>query len=69
MWTFVSSSNRQHGLRPPGGGLEVAAVVVEAEPVLRGVGLHQVQLGVEEDAPPRVNAGHPDREVRGLEPG
>ena len=45
------------------------AVIVELKPILGGVVLHEVPVGVEEDAPVVVDAGHPDRQDGCLHPG
>ena len=43
--------------------------VTQLEPVLCRVGLHQVLVWVEEDAPILIDTGHPDGENRSLEAG
>ena len=44
------------------------AVIVELKPVLGAVVLHEVAVGVEEDAPVVVDAGDPDWQDGGLHP-
>ena len=47
----------------------VTALYLYCEPVLCRVRLHEVLVGVEEDAPAAVDAGDPDGQDGGLEAG